>query len=71
MVVPCDTLVINPVASTVAIDVLLLLHVPFVEVLSKLTVLDPLSHIGVLPLIAAGVTFTVTVASAAVPQPLS
>ena len=68
---PCTPLVTKAVvASTDATDAVALLHVPLVDVLVNVIV-DPPAHIWALPAIGAGAAFTVTVATAAVPQPLS
>ena len=70
MVVPCDALVSTwPAIFIVATELLLLLHVPLVEVLVKLIV-DPPAQSCVLPPIAAGVAFTVAVMVVGLPQPL-
>ena len=72
MVVPCATLVTTPVVRLiVAILVLLLVHVPFVDAsLNVVVCVPPPWHMVVTPVIAPGVAFTVAVMVAALPHPL-
>ena len=57
--VPCPVPVTSPEPSTVATKVLLLLHVPPVEVLAKV-VIDP-THTMPVPVIPVGTAFIVSV----------
>jgi hypothetical protein len=66
--VPIDTPVTLPEASTVATAVVPLLQLPLVEVSVK-AVTAP-THSVVVPVIGAGVPFTVTVIVASLPHPL-
>jgi hypothetical protein len=67
--VPADTPLTVPVdGSTVALAVLLLLHVPPVIVLFKSLVAP--THALAVPVIEDGVVFTVTTLVTAVPQPV-
>ena len=64
--VPPETPVMTPLPDpAVAIDVLLLIHVPELETSARVMV--DATHTGVLPVIAAGSVLTVTVAVAAQP----
>ena len=64
--VPAVTPETSPIASTVAIDVALLLHVPPVDDSDKVVIL-PAQTVGV-PDIVAGTALTVTVMVAGAPQ---
>jgi hypothetical protein len=66
--VPAETPVTRPVASTVAIAVLLLLQVPPIVASFKLLV-APTQALGV-PVMAAGAVLTDTTVDARVPQPV-
>lgn len=68
MAVPVVTPVTIPVGSTVAVAVLLLLHVPPVVVFVKVVV--DVGHTENVPAMETGVPVTMTVCVASVPQPV-